>query len=117
MRIMDIDDWQAAAAEYRKLIMQRGHREVEGKSGVVSRQVLLKTLRENGHLPRNELLLLRIRNLTDGLVIGSPPFVEKFFRLYRSHFGKKRKSGPRPIRELAHSQLRTLRALRNSPIS
>jgi len=117
MRIMGIDDWEAAAAAYRKFFMRRGSRQTDGKPGFISRELLLKTLQENGHLPRNELLLLRIRYLTDGLVFGTELFVERLFLQYRSHFGEKRKSGPRPLRELVNSHLHTLRALRKSAVS
>jgi len=116
MRVMGCDDWETAASQYRRLLMIRGNREVAGKKGAISRQLLLKTLEEKGHLPTSELLRLRIRYFSDGLVLGSELFVENVFQQYRSHFGEKRKSGARPIKGLHLSDLKVIRDLRSAPI-
>jgi len=65
----------------------------------------------------SDLLRLRIRYFSDGLVLGSECFVENIFQQYRSHFGHKRKSGARPIKELPTMSLKVLRDLRESVIS
>lgn len=114
MRIMGMDSWEEAAKAYRVLLMKRGHVEVHGKSGNVSRELLLKTLKLNGGLPSSELLRLRVRYFSDGLVLGSELFVEKLFHQYRSHFGEKRKSGARPLKGLSGSGLHVIRDLRNA---
>ena len=113
-RIMVCDDWEAAAAQYRTRLIVQGNKAASGKRGTVSRELLLKTLAENGHLPTAELLLLRIRYFSDGLVIGSEQFVEKVFQQYRSHFGEKRKSGARPFKGLPSSGLSVIRDLRKA---
>ena len=114
MRIMRMDSWEEAAKAYRLFLMKRGHVEVRGKSGKISRELLLKTLKQNGVLPKSDLLRLRVRYFSDGLVLGSELFVEKIFHQYRSHFGEKRKSGPRQLKGLAGSSLHVIRDLRNT---
>ena len=113
-RIMECGDWESAAAQYRIQMMIQGSREIHGKRGSISRELLLETLQKYGHLPRAQLLRLKVRYLTDGLVIGSEQFVEKLFHQYRSHFGEKRKSGARPVKGLSSGGLSVIRDLRNA---
>jgi hypothetical protein len=80
MRIMGMDSWDEAAAAYRLYLMKRGHVEVRGKSGRISRELLLQTLEKNGNLPKAELLRLRVRYFSNGLVLGSELFVEQVFQ-------------------------------------
>ena len=54
---------------------------------------------------------LRIRYLSDGVVLGSRGFVEKVFQEYRQRFGKRRQSGARPIRGVKWEGLHVLRDL------
>jgi hypothetical protein len=70
MRVMGIEDWDAAAAQYRIQLMQTGSKHVKGKSGAISRELLLKTIQSGGKLHLAELLRLRIRYFTDGQVRG-----------------------------------------------
>jgi hypothetical protein len=116
-QIMGLRNWKEAAAKYRLFMMKRGHQEVVGKWGKVSRKQLLEVLREKGHLPSSELLRLRVRYFTDGLALGSEKFVEEIFGLYRSLFGEKRKSGARSIQCLRDSHLKVLGNLRVKPVS
>jgi hypothetical protein len=117
MRIMGMDSWEEAAKAYRLFLMKRGHIEVHGKSGKVSRELLLETIENGGKLPATDLLLLRVRYFTHGLVLGSELFVEKIFHQYRSHFGEKRKSGARPLKGLSGSGLHVIRDLRKAVFS
>jgi hypothetical protein len=117
MRILHMDSWEEASDHYRLYLMRRGQMEVPGKSGKISREVLLKTLEKNGKLSEAELLRLRVRYFTNGLVFGSEEFVEQLFQQYRSHFGEKRKTGSRPIKGLPDSGLHVIRDLRNSVFS
>ena len=41
---------------------------------------------------------LRMRRMTDGLVLGSQAWVEGVYAAYRGQFGTKRKVGARPLR-------------------
>jgi len=117
MRILHMDSWEEASEQYRLYLMRQGQMEVSGKSGKISRKVLLQALERNGRLSTQELLRLRVRYFTCGLVFGSEQFVEQLFQQYRSHFGEKRKTGARPIRALPDSGLHVIRNLRNSVFS
>lgn len=117
MRILQLASWDEASAYYRLFLMQRGQMEAPGKSGKISREVLLKTLKTKGALSVQELLRLRVRYFTDGLVFGSEEFVEKLFHQHRSHFGEKRKSGARHIKALSGLELHVIRDLKKSVFS
>lgn len=116
-RVMGIDNWEEAAAQYRIYVMKRGHVAVAGKKGKVSREQLLEVLGKGGHLPRCELIRLRLRYFSEGLVLGSERFVEEVFAQYRSHFGEKRRSGARAIHGWPDSRLKVMRELRVDPVS
>ncbi len=116
-RVLRMNSWKEASKKYRIMLMERGHLKVEGKAGSISRELLLETLEAEGQLPLSDLLMLRVRYLSDGLVLGSQDFVEKVFQQYRSHFGEKRKSGARPIKALPDSGLHVIRDLKKSVIS
>lgn len=117
MQIMGMDSWRKASIAYRLLLMKRGHKQVSGKKGAVARELLLETLEREGQLPKSELLRLRVRYFSDGLVLGSEIFIEEVFEQYRSHFGDKRKSGARPIKGFPDDSLKVIRDLRLNPIS
>jgi hypothetical protein len=117
MRIMGIDDWETAANQYRVLLMQRGSKHVAGKSGKVSRELYLKTLKAGGKLPLTELILLKIRYFTEGGVLGTEVFVDNFFTQNRSQFGKRRTTGAQPFKGLASGSLYVLRNLRQEVFS
>ncbi len=117
MRVMGMDSWKKASEAYRVYLMERGHSQAPGKSGYVTRDLLLRTLREKGRLSKAELLRLRVRYFTDGLVLGSEAFVEQVFQQYQSHFGEKRKRGARPIKALPDSGLCVMQDLRKTIFS
>jgi REP element-mobilizing transposase RayT len=116
MNVMGLSKWKAAAPAYRMALMKRGQVAVAGKAGQVSREQLLETLGREGELPCSELVRLKVRYFSDGLVLGSELFVEDVFEQYRSHFGEKRKSGSRLIKGMPSSPLRVIRDLRLNPI-
>lgn len=108
------DDWEEAAAQYRLRLITSGSRKTAGKRGKISREVLLKTLEEEGRLPLPDLLHLRVRYLSDGLVFGSKAFVEDLFLKHRSKFGQKRRSGSRPFRGHPDGGLSVIRDLKSA---
>jgi putative transposase len=57
-----------------------------------------KKLEGGGKVSVGEMVRLRVRHFTDGLVIGGREFVEEFFNQNRGGFGEKRKSGARKVR-------------------
>ena len=60
-------------------------------------------LEAKGKLTAAELVRLRVRYFSDGLVIGGKEFVENIFGQHREKFGPKRKAGARRIAESAGS--------------
>lgn len=81
-----VDEWGSAggAEVYRKLLFSHAvevRKEAKGK------------------LTTAELVRLRVRNFSDGLVIGGKEFVESMFGQHREKFTPGRKSGARRIAE------------------
>jgi hypothetical protein len=73
-------------------------------------------LKAGGKLSRAELLRCHVRWFSDGVAIGSKGFVEGIFSRCREHFGPKRKTGARPVREDAGG-LHALRELRRRAVT
>jgi hypothetical protein len=117
-----VDGWKSAdaAAAYRCLLHAEG-REVKDAQNekVVSRGVTAESARavlaEKGKLNPAELVRLRVRYFTDGVVLGSKEFVEGIFAAQREHFGPKRKDGARRMTE-SDAPFYTLRHLRIRPL-
>jgi len=65
------------------------------------------------------VLRLRIRHMTDGVVLGSKGFVDGVWLAHRDRFGAQRRSGARRIRGggAPLSGLNSLRDLRVSAVS
>jgi REP element-mobilizing transposase RayT len=104
-------EWNEVAAEYRmRLFVGAG---VSGRSqkAVLDRETIQAVLKAGGKLSMGQILRLRIRHMTDGVVLGSQGFVNEVFAQHREKFGKNRKDGARPIRgvPLGLSALRDLR--------
>ena len=57
-----------------------------------------KEAAERGDIPLGKMLRCRIRDFTDGAVIGSRSFVNEAFAAARERFGPKRKDGARRMR-------------------
>ena len=117
-----VDGWKSAsAAEAYRCLLHTDGREVKdaqneniirrGLSAVSARTVLA----EKGKLSTAELIRLRVRYFTDGVVLGSREFVEGIFEAQRELFGPKRKNGARRLTE-STEPFYTLRRLRVSPV-
>ncbi|MBK8039660.1 MAG: chemotaxis protein CheW [Verrucomicrobiaceae bacterium] len=117
-----VDGWESAggAEAYRKLLYSHAV-EVRSadKSEVVRRGVSAEeskaVLEAKGKLTAAELVRLRVRYFSDGLVIGGKEFVESIFGQHREKFGPRRKDGARKIAESA-SGLFALRRLRKQAL-
>ena len=66
-------------------------------------------------LTEAEALLCRMRDMIDGMALGTEPFVENIFGWCRERFSEGRKSGARKLRGIA-TPLRTMRDLRKRAI-
>ncbi|MBM3883970.1 MAG: hypothetical protein FJ387_30410, partial [Verrucomicrobia bacterium] len=109
-----VREWKEVGAEYRKRLYVRAG--VSGSSGkaALSREQIKRVLQKGGELSVGEVLRLRIRHMTDGVVLGSKGFVDGVWLAHRERFGAKRRSGARPIRGGGErlAELRVLRDLR-----
>ncbi len=112
-----VDGWEKGGAEaYRSLLFSSGG-EIKVAQNVnvlrlgVTVDAARKVLKEKGKLSTMELVRLRVRYFSDGLVLGSREFVESIFTENRGQFGPKRKTGARKIGE-ADAALYSLRQLR-----
>jgi putative transposase len=81
-----------------------------------SKERVEAVLKAGGKLSRAELLRCQVRWFSDGVAIGSKGFVEGIFTRCREHFGPKRKTGARPVREDAGG-LHALRELRQRAVT
>jgi len=113
-----VDGWQSAggAEAYRCLLFSTGVEVMDAQNeNVVRRGVTAEearhVLKEKGKLSMTEMVRLRVRYFSDGLVLGSKEFVESIFTENRDKFGPKRKDGARKVRE-SESPLYSLRQLR-----
>ena len=104
--------WTEASAEYRSGLLLRSAESGHSGKKTLDRETIRKALRDGGRLSGAEVLRLRIRHLTDGVVLGSKEFVDAVFTRYRDRFGPRRKSGARPIRAVPLPGLMALRDLR-----
>jgi hypothetical protein len=104
--------WSEASAEYRTCLLLRSVESGHSKKRALDRETILAALKEGGKLSAGEVLRLRIRHLTDGVVLGSKGFVDEVFERYRQRFGPRRRSGARPIRAVPLPGLMSLRDLR-----
>jgi hypothetical protein len=57
-----------------------------------------------------------VRYFSDGLILGSREFVERYFKKHRRRFGPKRESGARAMRYVELRELFTMRDLQKMPI-
>ena len=117
-----VDGWQSAGAAeaYRSILYAEG-REVRDAQNekVVKRGVSVEAARavlaERGKLSTSELVRLRVRYFSDGVVLGSKAFVEGIFEAQRERFSPKRKQGAKRITE-SETPFYTLRRLRVRPL-
>ena len=117
-----VDGWeQSGGAEaYRRLLFANGVeiRDAQNRKVVrrgVTADEARQVLKEKGKLSTAEMVRLRVRYFSDGLVLGSKEFVESVFTENREKFGPKRKDGARRVSE-SESPLYALRRLRVKPM-
>jgi hypothetical protein len=113
-----VDSWeQAGGAEaYRCLLFSTGVeiKDTQNENVIrlgVTADEARQVLKEKGKLSSAEMVRLRVRYFSDGLVLGSKEFVESVFSENREKFGPKRRDGARKVSE-SESPLYSLRRLR-----
>jgi putative transposase len=117
-----VDGWKSAgAAEAYRCLLHAEGREVRDaqNENVVKRGVSVESARAvlaaRGKLSPAELVRLRVRYFSDGVVLGSKEFVDSIFSAQREKFSPKRKDGARHIKE-SEEPFYTLRRLRLKPL-
>jgi hypothetical protein len=117
-----VDRWeQSGGAEaYRCLLFANGVEIRDAQNRKVMRRGVTadearQVLKEKGKLSTAEMVRLRVRYFSDGLVLGSKEFVESVFSENREKFGPKRRDGARRVSE-SESPLYALRRLRVKPM-
>ena len=69
----------------------------------------------NGRLPQHEVLRCRVRYFTDGAVLGSRDYVQRYLTAYRISSGRRSRTAPRPLPNVTDwGDLATLRGLRRN---
>ena len=105
-------DWAEVGREYRQVLLVTSG--TAGRSGkvVVDPEEIRRELKRAGRLSVGQVLRLRVRYFSDGVVLGTRNYVNEVFGEYRDRFGPRRKTGARRMRGLeALGELTTLRDL------
>lgn len=94
-------NWRKASCHYRQILFMALKRDDEsGDPG------------DAPQLREAEALLCRMREMVEGMALGTGPFIEKIFGWCRGRFSAGRKSGARKIKRM-RTALRTMRDLRD----
>jgi putative transposase len=107
----------SAAEVYRCWLFEDGRERSGASSGGAKKRAAIGSeaaaaeKQRQGKLSRGALLRCRVRYFSDGLVLGTKSYVDGVFEAYRGHFGPKRTSGARAVREDAQGSLFTARQL------
>ena len=107
-------NWRKAHAEYRCTMMVYAGEANSADKAVLDRESILEVLKNGGHLEPAEVLRLRLRYFSDGLVFGSREYVNGIFEEFRDRFGPSRTTGARVMRGIGSmlGDLTTARDLR-----
>ena len=108
----EAEGWEEVAAAYRQVLLVSSGRAGASGKGELDREKIMKALARGGRLELGEVLRLRIRYMTDGVVLGTGEYVNGVYAEYRERFGRGRKGGARPMRGLGWKGLKVLRDLR-----
>ena len=95
--------WKKALAEYRIYLFGKGElRFLPGPGDeappAFSREQVLEVIRQKGEVSLPELLRLRVRYFSAGLVLGGKEFVNEWFREQQDSFPGERKDGARRMK-------------------
>lgn len=82
----------------------------------VSQKRIKQVIENKGRLEKWEAMRCRIRYFSDGMILGSREFVERFFERDRWRFGPNRETGARAMRYVELRDLFTMRDLQKMPI-
>ncbi len=116
-------DWRSVGPRYRLLLY--GHGEVRqanhktGKAGRrgMTREKVDEVLERGGELSVAEILLCKVRYLTDGAAIGSGEFLQKVFEENRERFSENRSIAGKRMRGSDWGGLQVLRGLQRDVLN
>ena len=83
MSFLEPKEWVNAAAEYRMLLFVTGGSANRSDKRMLDPEAIKAELARGGELGLGQVLRLRIRHLTDGVILGSKEFVDDMFLKYR----------------------------------
>lgn len=89
-----------AIASYRLILFGKGYQSkgvLNKDQGRISAERVEQILKEQGKVPLEELLRVRVRYFGDGLALGSKTFIAQFLRDHRNAFGQKRRKAGTPL--------------------
>jgi REP element-mobilizing transposase RayT len=113
--------WRNTGPRYRVLLYGHGEeRDPDDRSGKagrlgMTREEVAKVLERGGELSVGEILLCRVRYLTDGAAIGGAEFLRQVFEENRQRFGEKRSTAGRRMRGCDWGGLQVLRGFGKNP--
>ena len=116
MGLLGVSEWEEASRLYRQLLYRTAGRAGSSGKVVLGEKEIMEVIKEGGKLSFGDVLMLRIRHITDGVALGSREFVEEVFVRYRNKFGLKRKSGARRIPGMLLGEVYALRDLKVNAI-
>ena len=110
-------DFAEALKSYQIILYGKGYSGKAGgalSSGSIRAERLEAILKAGGHISPHELLRMRVRYFTDGMVLGSKAFIEFVFLEHRGLFGVRRLSAGTALSGGAWGDLHTMRNLKKS---
>jgi putative transposase len=127
------ETWQEVMGEYRMMMVEEGAAADQEAQGVLgeskairykrrngfSASEIEKILKTGGKLSAAQMLHCKARYFTDGVVLGSREFVEKFFDVMKRNRPEqhtKRTTGARKLRQVSDSKMYSLRDLKKNPL-
>ncbi|MDA0346340.1 MAG: transposase [Verrucomicrobia bacterium] len=111
-RVLNVKTTKTALSEYRKILFLMGSTTSQQGQKAMDREAVKKVVEQDGELPMAQVLRLKIRYFTDGMVLGSKEYVNQIFESHPKMFSERRKSGARQMRGLKNSGFMVARDLR-----
>jgi len=110
-------DWETAIESYRMILFGKGYgtKGAPNKDyGRISAEKLKSIIRNNGKVPLEELLRVRVRYFSDGLALGSKDFVEHIFTTNSTAFGPHRTRASTALPSQTWGKLHVFRNLKRN---
>ncbi|MDA0346087.1 MAG: transposase [Verrucomicrobia bacterium] len=116
-RVLNIKTAKKMLSEYRKILFLMGSTTSRESQKAMSREKVKQVVEQDGELPVGQVLRLKVRYFTDGMVLGSKEYVDQIFKSHRHLFGKNRKTGARQMVGMKDSGMTVMRNLRKGVFS